>query len=349
MKIKEILILFLVVSITSCAYDLDDRLTNITVKAEDVIPVDSDLFKTIEGVTDTSGDDQKGIACIDFNYPLTIFSLDEDLVVFSVNTVSNDEEFSNLIGSLDETFSISISFPISSTLENGEPFEINTKEELKEAIDNCLQEELIFECEQLIQHCIWKIGYSFENNNDFLGYYFNEFNGATVLNISDSLYIGSWTPFTIETELHLNINLLDDTEVGSYFNKDWKVKYLDSNSLRLTYEDDVLILNQRCDDDYLECTNFNFEVCDPENENGISQFTLEDYTYCILDTIEIESNAEVSFHLSIEDAEAAENLIPTDTPFTSTVNHQIIYVRIINPENDSIHYAEIMLSVITEC
>lgn len=207
----------------------------------------------------------------------------------------DDEQFSSFLETLNLDYSISVSFPITSTLDTGEEFIITSKEELKNSIDNCLGEELVFECNQLLQNCLWKVGYNYNFENPYLGALFQELNGFTTFNNQNTLVAGSWTVFLIENELHLNIGLVNDTEASEFFNYDWKVEYLDANSLLLKNEDREVILNQRCDDDFTECTNFIFEVCENDAGGGISNFILDDYKFCIFDTLELSEDLPISF------------------------------------------------------
>ncbi|MEY8847866.1 hypothetical protein AB9K26_03570 [Psychroserpens sp. XS_ASV72] len=341
--------------ITSCAYDKDDNLSlnnNPNPEATEIIAADSDLFKNLKDITTDETRPDQSIVCIDFYYPLTIFVFNNNLDYVSTNSIPNDAEFSNLLESLDESYSISVSFPITSTLATGEEFTIENKEELKDAIDLCLNEELIEECYQLIENCVWKVGYSYNYENSFLGGFFNGTNGNTSFHFEESNFEGSWTVFTIENELHLNINLIDDTgtdddsEILDFFNYDWKVTYVDENSLLLRSEERELVLNQRCDPEFSVCTDFVFEVCETEIGSGVSEFILNDYTACIFDTLELESTLELTYHLTAEDAILGLNALDGAEIYENTDPGQTIYVQIYDQENETQYIVLITLSSI---
>jgi len=351
MNLSKLFSLLLLIFITSCSSDLDDNLTAFPVfGTQEAIAVDSDLFDYLQDITTDEERPDESIACINFIYPITLFVFDENNEYLYASTLNNDDEFSGFLNPIDETHSISISFPITTILDSGEELIIENKEELKTSIDNCLDIEIVRECEGLLRACVFKLGYSFVDDNPCLGDFMQESDGFLVLNTADGIAVGSWTPFIIEHELHININVIDDTALGDYFNFDWKVRYIDANSLKLRYEDQEIILNQRCDTDFTTCGNFDFEVCETELETGIAEFILEDYTYCIFDTLEFDNeneNYEISYYETEEDAIAMENPIVSDETYANTEISQTIYVRINDIENNLQYYALITISAIS--
>lgn len=350
MKIFKFHLLLLCIALTSCAYDGDDNTeinSDPNFNSVKVIGVDSDLFQNLKGIATDEEQANLSIACIDFIYPLTIFVFDETNSYAYTQNVQDDTQFSTFLESLSLDYSISVSFPITSTLYSGEEIIINTKEELKVAIDNCLNEELITECATLLQNCVWKVGYSYNFDNTFLGGFFVEANGLTNFHFNEDLFIGSWSTFIIENELHINISLNEADETGAFFNYDWKVEYLDENSLQLTNGDRELVLNQRCDSDFETCVDFIFEVCETEAESGISEFILDDYTACIFDTLELDNAFEIYYYETEQDAIDKINAIPSNIIYSNFETHQSLYVRIDDIENDIQYYITITLSSIS--
>ncbi|MFP4845217.1 hypothetical protein [Winogradskyella sp. PE311] len=351
MKSLKSLSLFLLILITSCSSDIDD---NLGIKpifgAQSAIPADSDLFENLKDITTDNERPDKSIVCIDFIYPITLFVFDENEEFLYTSTLSDDDEFSAFLEPIESSYSISISFPITSILDSGEELIIENKEELKESIDTCLNIERIGECETILRECLWKVGYSFEGDNTYLGNIMQESDGFLTLNTEENIVVGSWTPLVIENELHININVVDTTAIGDYFNFDWKAEYIDANSLKLTFEDRELILNQRCDPDFADCDNFNFEVCETESGNEIGDFILNDYTYCIFDTLEFDNeddNFSISYYETEEDAIALLNPINSEETYNNIELNQTIYVRINDIENNIQYYIPITLSVIS--
>ena len=347
MKIRKFWSLSLILFTFSCSTDLDDKLgLRQEFNEVDAIAADSDLFNNLKEVASDSDNQNETIACIDFIYPITLFIFDENDQYLSTSTISDDDEFTNFLEPIPVNHSISISFPIQSTLSTGEAFEINNKEELEASIRNCLDVELVGECEGLIRECLWKIGYSFAYDNTYLGDILQESDGFLTFNSNNDLIPGSWTPFVIDSELHININLIDTTAVGEFFNLDWKAEYIDQNSLRLFYEDKELVLNQRCDLDFNLCKDFIFESCETEPDSGIAEFILGEYDFCILDTLEYddeEDNVTVSYYETEEDATLLLNAIATDEPYLTNAEAQTIYVRVNDLDTNDYYIVEIEL------
>jgi hypothetical protein len=340
----------ILICITSCSSDLDDNLkANPIFGTQEAIAADSDLFDYLLEITTDEERPDKNITCINFIYPITLFVFDENNEYLLASTLTDDDEFSSFLSPIEETYSISISFPITSQLDSGEELIIENKEELKTSIDTCLDIEKVGECEGLLRACIWKIGYSFEGNNPYLGGFMQESDGFLVLNTPSDITVGSWTPFIIENELHININLINNTVFDTYFNLDWKVEYIDANSLKLTHLDRELILNQRCDPNFTSCENFNFEVCETEVESEVGEFILDAYTFCIFDTLEFDNDNEtyeISYHETEADALSMLNPIVSEESYTNTEANQLIYVRINDIENDLQYYVLIALSAL---
>nr|WP_321222083.1 hypothetical protein [uncultured Psychroserpens sp.] len=329
MKSLQLICITLLFILTSCSYDQDDNLTaTIDINSVEVIRSDSDLYDDIKDITNDEERPDKSIACIDFIYPLTLFIFDDTDTYVSTNFIINDEQFSSILNGLNPNHSISISFPITGTLESGEEIIIDTPEELKVAIDNCHNEEELIECNIFIQNCPLKIGYSYNYDNTYLGGYFYEDNGFTSLNVDNEVLFGSWSPLIIENELHFNINLVDDTQIGEFFNFDWKVTYLDENTMLLTNNDRELILNKRCDSNFTDCGNFIYEECELLESEGVSEFILDNYTECIFDTLELDETFPISFYETDEDAQQETNPILSNEIYLNTQENQVIYVRI---------------------
>jgi len=329
MNFNKLSLFALLLFLSSCSYDEDDKpFAVVDINTVEVIRSDSDLYDNIKDITNDEDRPDESIACIDFIYPLTLFIFDDTDNYVSTNFIIDDEQFSALLNGLNVDYSISISFPITSTLESGEELIIDTKEQLKAAIDNCLNEEELLECTTFIESCALKIGYSYNYENPYLGGYFFANSGFSSLSIDDELLFGSWSPLIIENELYINISLIDDTEVSEFFNFNWKVTYLDDNSLLLTNEDREVILNRRCDINFTDCDNFIFEECELAVGEEISEFILDNYVACIFDTLELDDEFPISFYETEADAQQETNPILANEVYNNIENNQIIHVRI---------------------
>jgi hypothetical protein len=351
-SLKSILFIFIsILFITSCD---NEQVGNRTPK--DLIEVDSDLYVQLRAISNTS-EGVGTISCIEFIYPVTIFTYDANGGIVGSTLILDNSQFSNFLDQLPVTHSISISYPITATLSDGTELLIETNDELKESIDNCVDEEeqIIGECEGLIKQCIWKVGYSQTSTNNYLGASFLEENGATFFAYDTISAFGSWSGLVIENELYLNIALNSTQEVEDQFNRNWKVEYLENSSIRLFDEDneaedtediDEVILRQYCDTPTDECFDFNFTSCEDPATPGFAEIILEDYSNCIYQILrEDEELTDLTFYSSTEDAENDLNPIASDVPFVNTETTENYVVKVFNAEDETFYLIEISVTV----
>lgn len=218
---KSILSLFLLLTINSCK-DLDDTIT--IPDAEDIIQKDDELFTLIGRVTASEDDPLTDIVCIDFIYPINLVMYNSSLQPIGSVTVIGDSNFSALLGTLSPGTSLSISYPISTTLADGTEFTVNNNSELKIAIDSCSREDIIAYCGGLFasetSSCVWKVAYDALGSNKYLSGYFDvNLDGTIKLFYNNQTYNGSWAFLFVNDELHMNINLEGTSQVAT----DWNI------------------------------------------------------------------------------------------------------------------------------
>lgn len=227
--LKIVTLLFLALTINSCK-DLDD---NITIPlAEDLIQKDDELFNLIERVTNEEDDPLQDIVCIDFIYPIHLVIYNATLQPVGSVSITGDDNFSAILGALPADQSLSISYPISTTLADGTEFTVNNNTELKLAIDSCSREDIISYCGGLfstatattVVPCVWKVAYDALGDNKYLSGYFDvNADGTIKLYYAEQMYTGSWVFLFVNDELHLNINLEGTSQVALDWNFDRKV------------------------------------------------------------------------------------------------------------------------------
>lgn len=344
-NLKNIITLLLItVSIVSCTYqDLDD------VISKDLIAVDSDLYELL---TDVAGDpetDYDTISCIQVIYPINIFTYDSNDMEIANTFIIGNEAFRDFLDNLPSTNSISISYPIAATLTDGTAIDINTNEQLKESIDNCIDEELelIRYCQGLLDECVWEVGYSKISSNDYLGGSFFVDNGVMNFSYYSDTSIGSWTSIMIESQLHVNINLSADVDTETQFNRNWKAEILDSDSMRLTDGLDELIIHKYCNVPNDECYDFNFKECEDVATPGFTELTLSEYDNCIYEILqEDDSLINITYYSSEVDADTETNPIDSTVPFMNTIETETYFVRVDDTVENTFYVVEI--SVIVE-
>ncbi|AXO81189.1 hypothetical protein DZC78_12595 [Olleya aquimaris] len=348
-KSLNLLIAFtLLISFFACQ---NEPIGGIDISAEETIAVNSELYNNLARITDNPESDLP-TTCVNFNYPITMYTFNPELQLLATTLIENDALFLTYLNNLEEDYSISLSYPITTQLEDGTTFTINNNEELKENIEACIEDIKLIESEavlQLINNCVWKVGYTRNTDNPYLGAIFNEDNGSTAFTYNEQLLFGSWTTLFIENELHINISLNNSAEVGEYFNFDWKVEYLDSNSIQLTNGDKSFVIHQYCDDDYALCTNFLFEECELEDNLDVAEFTFDDYNFCINNILQTDDSiTDLIFFETEDDAINNTNAIPSDQMYLNTSQFQYIYVRVQNLADDNYYIVNIYL-VATPC
>lgn len=347
-SIKALCILLLITSFSCFNEEVDLS----PLLAEDEITVDSELYNNLERVTDD--DPENNLICIDFDYVFTLNVYNEEDEFIGIQIVGSDLEFSTFLESLQDGYSISVSYPITSTTEDGETIEINNNDDLQAVIESCLQEEVIGICNGLLteEDCIWRVIYNEEEgaNNDFENAIFDVSTiGTTTFTHDDVVYNGTWITFFIEDELHLNINLDDDATVAEHWNFDWKNTIVDENNMILENDDGLVFYIQReCEEIVEECAEFEFEECELNQDEGIAEFFLEDYIECLANFIEYEitENTIISFHVTQIDAESNTNAIPTDSVFLNTLNPQFLFARFEDTETMEVVYTSLKLTAI---
>ena len=292
-----------------------------------VIEVNSELYNLIQKAA--GNDFENDITCIDFNYGFTLVIYDENMDIIAYQIINNDVEFSDFLGNLEEGKSISLSYPITSVLGNGETYTINNNEELKVAIDKCLEADTIATCNNILTQtsCNWKIVHLDGPNNEYEEAYFEvRSSGNAGLYFQDHSYGGTWITYYIERKVHLNIFITGDDAVSTVWNFDWKVVSLSETSMVIDNGINKFELVKGCID---PCIKFIFEEC--EISPDVAIFDLESYFECFFPYTGLAdpSTASWKYYKTYEDMEA--NIDPiADLMYTNTINPEVIYVRFEN-------------------
>jgi hypothetical protein len=319
------LIFFTLITVTSCYYeDVDDS------KA-DLITTDSELFELLQNVAATSLDNPVAITCVEIIYPISISTFDSSRRTVAVNALTTNMEFSAFLAALPANYAISVSYPITAQLADGSTLSITTNAQLKESIDACVDEQLVAigNCQALLQDCTWKVGYSQASPNTYLGATLKETAGATNFAYDTILGAGSWTALFIENELYINLNLTSEPAVEQTFNRNWKVTYLDANSLQLTNGLDEIILHQYCNVPLDDCFDFNFKGCEDAATPGFTDIFLEDYDFCINQILQYDiAVTTITFHPTEADASIETAAIDPSVPFRNTNLTETFFVRV---------------------
>lgn len=242
----------ILLGLNSCG-DLDDNEPVGTSSTKEVITKDSELFQLITKVTNDGDNPIEHIVCLDFIYPFKVLIYDSNLQEIGSQVLSGDVQFSAFLGNLPSNQSISISYPISTTLADGTVFTVNNNSELKVAIDSCSREDIIAYCNGLFggcdcpeEICIWKVPYSLGNENKYASGFF-ESNGDGTLHFTynGNNYIGTWVFLFVDDKLHININLEGNSQVAQDWNID-REAFFTYDGLIILNEGKNIILKKSC-------------------------------------------------------------------------------------------------------
>ncbi|MFC4634205.1 hypothetical protein ACFO3O_09825 [Dokdonia ponticola] len=344
--------------LTSCENEDIDDLFQIT--EADLIAEESDLFSLLDRIT-TDDPSATDVTCIDFIYSFTVVIYNEDVDLQSSRVVNNDAEFSEVLGLVSEGQFINVSFPISSTLADGTSLVIANKDELRAAIDACIEEEQIQAVgngTDILIECVWEV--QIPDDVIFSTYTDAVFrvnpDGIVVFYYRGETYGGTWILYFIEDELHININLDTEEVVGEDWNFDWKVNLITNQIIDFQIDEDTrFILQKECEEENY-CTTLFFEECELEEIPGIASFILENYIECIIVMAapqpEVNEMGELpdpidwilTFYNTQEDADASVNSIPTDVAIET--DFQEVFVRIENPE--TLEFTTTLITLLSE-
>lgn len=203
------------------------------------------------------------IECIDFVYPITLYTFDANEVETGSVTVESDKDLRMFFAGLDENDLISIDFPVTLELYDGTKMEVRNNAELANAIemakeacdedddddyndDDFTQERL----ENLLVECPWLIHEVIRdeiNQSDQYFEYLMNFTEDGAVTVKDRMgnnLTGTWS--TRLTDHGVLINLAFDVLVD--FNLEWIVYELEEGKIKLYAEGgNRIIMKSVCD------------------------------------------------------------------------------------------------------
>lgn len=247
-KIKLLVSLLILFGISGCGDDWDDN-ESVSL-ARNIITKDSELFQLIESVASEGNTPLEHVACIDFIYPISVLVYDSNLNQIGIQSLVGDAQFSAFLAQLPNNHSISISYPISTTLADGTVFTVNNNQELKLAIDSCSKEDIISYCSGLFGDstvCVWKITYTEGENNKYVdGFFEANGDGSLTFRYDGTSYVGTWVFLFVDDKLHMNIHLGGTSQVAQDWNFDREIEFTDAE-IRIIHGQKDIILKKFCE------------------------------------------------------------------------------------------------------
>jgi len=250
MKILKLILLLFILTFFSCRVE---PIGKSLVTSTEKIKRDAELFNLLEKITADGDNPTEHIVCIDFIYPFKVLIYDSNLQNIGSESIFSDIQFSAFLGSLPTNHSISISYPISTTLADGTIFSINNNSELKLAIDSCSQDDIIDYCNGLFGGCncpeticIWKIPYTIDEDNKYASGFFESNNDGTLhFTYNGENYTGTWVFLFVDNKLHLNINLEGTSQVAQDWAIDREIE-MSNDGIKIKNTPKNIILSKSC-------------------------------------------------------------------------------------------------------
>jgi hypothetical protein len=250
--------------------DFLEILFPITITAGDFTEITIDSFEVLRELAAEckEGGDDDDIECIDFVYPMTVFTFDASLEQTGSIVVESDRDLRLFFKGLDDTDFLSFNFPISLKLYDGTTVVVNSNQELARTIEGAREacdedddddyndddfDEEDFN-EELVE-CIWFVK-EFKRNNinqtgQYVDYIFNfKEDGTVVTGFRGATTIeGTWsTTFNDDgAKLNMEFDILVD------FNLEWNVYDVGDDRIKLyNGEGNRIIMKQICEDNLPE-------------------------------------------------------------------------------------------------
>lgn len=212
----------------------------------------------------TEGDDDD-IECIDFVYPITLFTFNIDAQQTGSVTVNSDMELRRFFANLEDDDIISIDFPITLKRFDGVEVVVDSNTELARALeaarnecdeddDNDFNDDDFTEerLDALLVECPWlvrEIKREGEDlTDDFFEYLinFNENGTVSVRDREENMLTGSWQTRMSDDGVIVSLEF----EALMDFNLDWLVYDIGNDKIKFFGDDNNrIILKQFCEDD----------------------------------------------------------------------------------------------------
>jgi hypothetical protein len=245
--------------------DLLDIIFPITVSLADFSDITlnsmDDLHQLAEQCSEGGQDDD--IECIDFVYPIKLFTFDANLQQTGNVVVESDKEFRRFLAGLDGTDLVSIEFPIALELYDGTEIRVSSNAELANAI-----EQAKTECDEdddndyndddftkerldnLLVECPWLITAIDRENISQIDQYrewlmnFKEDGSVTVLDRMGNSLTGTWSTRVSDWKVLLKLEF----DVMVDFNLEWFVYEIAPGKIKLfSGEGNRIFMESVCD------------------------------------------------------------------------------------------------------
>lgn len=309
-------IVLLIVMMTSCVNESFEETTNL-------IDTDSQLFATLTEFTDKRSKNKETI-CLEFIYPFSIYSYDENQEA-SGNIIVNDNlEFIQLLSDMANETAIGLSYPIEAETVDGTTLEINNNAQLKAAIEACIETEILTYCDDTLGEfqCIWTIQSDDEYNESLFRFYPD---GNGVFYHAGNAHRASWVSVYIEARLGVNIKLEGVSDEATDWNHHWDADIINDSEINISIEGKDYTISKTCNTTN-DCQYVEFKEC--VIKDSITTFSLQNYDNCILSLQNLDAtDYEISYYKTLENANNAVNNLSL-TNYQPLKSPDFVYTRI---------------------
>lgn len=323
----------------------------ITVQLWDYTLVTVNNQSDLQDIIDTCASNPEAnneITCIDFVYPLTIFTYNTQQEQTGTVTITNNQDLLLFLLSLDENTLYSIDFPIS-VIVNGETQQVNSTQELQNLIEQCdssddtpSDDPVAFETNLTTD--AWYVTYyfdDFDETSDFQGYQFTfaSDGNATAQNGTNTVE-GIWD-YIQDSNPKLDL-FFGETNPFDELDEDWEIIEYDENIIRLrdisgdgsvdylTFEREPSTTGSNDDlntfIDYLTTDPWYVNLLDDDGDNETCLFVTYQFNFSTSGTVEAVSDTNVVngfWTASISSNGGLELIINMDTTGANAVFEEL--------------------------
>jgi hypothetical protein len=239
-------------------YNYDDDVVNfsfpIVIEFADFHTVTVSNLNQYNAIKSQCSDDSNfhEIACINFNYPITINNYDTENQVGNTVTIQNDTQLYNYMDDMLDTAVVGFVYPIQLTNASGISVTVNSNTELEDAINavvnDCSTAIGTLDLDDILVNGTWIVSYCYYDYNDETSYYngyafnFNSNGTSSAVNNNNTIE-GEWHIENESSYQKLELNFeggqLHDIETN------WRVQEYTNTFIRLKHSNgnEVYYLN----------------------------------------------------------------------------------------------------------
>lgn len=273
---KYLILLLNLFLISSCTNEKFEPVSN---SSKNIIRKSDPIFNNLKKVINSESDPLAEEVCVDFIYPFTLLIYNQNLEVTNTHILTGDDMFINVINNLNNNQSISISYPIQTTLPDGTLFSVNNNEELKNALDFCSLEDIINHCNGTFSnsnnslYTCWFVPFIEGENNTFAGAKFSSnANGSLNIYHLNNNYTGTWSFINIGDKIYLNLHILENSDIASAWNSNFEIITLTDENISIKANNIIKKLEK------FRGVNQTYSIGNPGPKNGIVAYDKGSYS-----------------------------------------------------------------------